>query len=96
MARLATRSSLGYLAGKGQSSDLLMIQAQFAQYVITYGRLGKSPPSGGIERSVGHGPSPFNNPDATSSDKGGIILVYGTPEGAATNVTLYAERRCRW
>jgi RHS repeat-associated protein len=44
----------------------------------------------GTARPAGHGPAPFNNPDPTSSDRGGIIHIYGNPEGTATNTPLYA------
>ena len=43
-----------------------------------------------MERARGHGPEPFNNPDPKSSDRGGIIHVYGTPQGTASNTALYA------
>ena len=42
------------------------------------------------ERGLGHGPAPYNNPDPSSSDRGGIIHIYGNAQGTASNTALYA------
>jgi hypothetical protein len=41
------------------------------------------------ERSPGHGPAPYNNPDPNSPDQGGIIHIYGNDQGTASNIALY-------
>jgi len=41
------------------------------------------------ERSIGHGPVPYDNPDPKSPDRGGIIHIYGNQTGTATNTGLY-------
>jgi hypothetical protein len=46
----------------------------------------------GTPRPQGHGPAPFDNPNPNSSDRGGIIHIYGNPQGTATDAPLYAPR----
>ncbi len=41
------------------------------------------------ERLIGHGPAPYANPDPKSSDRGGIIHIYGNDNGTATGTGLY-------
>jgi RHS repeat-associated protein len=45
---------------------------------------------GPVPRDRGHGPAPYNHPDPSSPDRGGIIHIYGNAQGTATNVGLYA------
>jgi hypothetical protein len=56
----------------------------------TLGRFAGFDRPNGVERARGHGPEPFDNPDPKSSDRGGIIHVYGNPQGTASNTALYA------
>lgn len=41
------------------------------------------------ERLPGHGPAPYDNPDPTSSDRGGIIHIFGNDNGTATGTGLF-------
>ena len=41
------------------------------------------------ERGLGHGPAPYDNPDPTSPDRGGIIHIFGNDNGTATGTGLY-------
>ena len=79
----------GIFGGMGAVVGSTNDPATIKQIVITWANLGKTPPAGGVPRAAGHGPEPFNNPDPKSSDKGGIIHIYGNAEGTITNTGLY-------
>jgi hypothetical protein len=42
------------------------------------------------ERSLGHGPAPYDNPDPKSGDRGGIIHIFGNAQGTPSDTPLYA------
>ena len=57
----------------------------------TLGLFSKSnPPDFRAQRPPEHGPAPYDNPNKNSSNRGGIIHIYGNAEGTSKDTGLYA------